>query len=84
MFNDFDAKTSSTDVEYKDRAAERRSQFGVDSIHLELKESSKRACVSVAIEESNIGRKMLQKMGWKQGQGLGKKKEGITDPVYII
>merc|ERR1711972_69526 len=26
---------------------------------------------------------MLEKMGWKQGQGLGKEKGGISDPLWV-
>ena len=31
----------------------------------------------------NIGNKLLQKMGWSQGQGLGKANQGRTDPVEV-
>jgi hypothetical protein len=34
-----------------------------------------------AIAESNKGFKLLQGMGWKSGQGLGKNSQGIQKPV---
>lgn len=33
------------------------------------------------IKEDNIGFKMLQKLGWTEGQGLGLSGCGITEPV---
>ncbi|TPX40968.1 hypothetical protein SeMB42_g05798 [Synchytrium endobioticum] len=33
------------------------------------------------IKEDNAGRKLLEKMGWKEGEGLGAKKDGITIPI---
>ena len=33
------------------------------------------------IQDDNIGFKMLQKAGWKEGEGLGSSKEGIKEPV---
>lgn len=29
----------------------------------------------------NVGFKMLQKMGWKEGEGLGSEGQGIKNPV---
>jgi splicing factor 4 len=37
-----------------------------------------------AIGADNIGHKLLQKMGWKQGQGIGAKSDGITVPVAAV
>jgi len=33
------------------------------------------------IKEDNIGYKMLQQAGWKEGKGLGSEGKGITEPV---
>jgi len=34
-----------------------------------------------AVPVSNVGARMLQSMGWKEGEGLGKDGKGIVDPV---
>lgn len=36
------------------------------------------------IKEDNIGNRMLQKMGWQTGQGLGRDNTGITDPIMVL
>ena len=33
------------------------------------------------IAETNMGHKMLKKMGWTEGESLGKDNEGIQQPV---
>lgn len=33
------------------------------------------------LTESNMGFKMLQKMGWSEGSGLGSSQQGITNPI---
>jgi hypothetical protein len=33
------------------------------------------------LDASNVGHRMLQKMGWEDGTGLGKHRSGITEPV---
>ncbi|KAJ3308353.1 Angiogenic factor with G patch and FHA domains 1, partial [Boothiomyces sp. JEL0838] len=35
------------------------------------------------LDSTNKGNLMLQKMGWKEGQGLGKEQEGIVDPLKM-
>lgn len=40
-------------------------------------------CSSREISEVNKGRKMLEKMGWKKGEGLGKEGTGMKDPVRL-
>lgn len=33
------------------------------------------------LKEDNIGFKMLQKLGWQEGQGLGSEGTGIVEPI---
>ena len=33
------------------------------------------------LDESNLGFKMLEKMGWTEGKGLGSSGQGITAPI---
>ena len=35
------------------------------------------------IGSDNIGNKLMQKMGWNTGEGLGVGKHGIKDPVQV-
>jgi len=39
--------------------------------------------LKVALDESNKGFKMLSKMGFKSGMGLGKKGQGISEPIPL-
>ena len=60
------------------RAAERRLQTGSDNPYEKTAASSTEA----AIAPANKGFKMLAKMGWSQGQGLGSEgNQGRTEPV---
>jgi hypothetical protein len=43
----------------------------------------KSTSVDIELSEDNAGRKMLMKMGWMQGKGLGKNEDGIIEPVVI-
>ncbi|XP_013785576.1 G patch domain-containing protein 8-like, partial [Limulus polyphemus] len=47
---------------------------------LELEQSS----MSQPISEDNLGYRLLQKHGWKTGQGLGRALQGRLDPLPII
>lgn len=39
---------------------------------------------SKPIDGSNLGNRLLQKMGWTEGQGLGKKNQGRTNIIEVI
>lgn len=38
---------------------------------------------NVPIDESNVGNRLLQKMGWTEGQGLGKTNQGRTNIIEV-
>ena len=63
---------------YRDRAAERRLKVGIDAPY---SKDDPAASVSAEIPKSNIGRKLMEKAGWKAGEGLGKTKQGIVEPI---
>ncbi|KAF8099372.1 hypothetical protein N665_0245s0049 [Sinapis alba] len=43
-------------------------------------ENVEQASLDTMISSSNVGFRLLQKMGWK-GKGLGKQEQGITEPI---
>lgn len=78
--------------QYRDRAKERRLKYGEPEVPPESKLKAKYSKVkeaSITYEEptkkgigaDNLGNKLLQKMGWTQGQGLGKSNQGRTSII---
>nr|XP_020448224.1 angiogenic factor with G patch and FHA domains 1 isoform X2 [Monopterus albus] len=65
---------------YKDRAESRRQTVGSEGV---FQRDDAPASVHEEISEANKGRKMLEKMGWKKGEGLGKEGTGMKDPIEL-
>ncbi|XP_032368625.1 angiogenic factor with G patch and FHA domains 1 isoform X4 [Etheostoma spectabile] len=65
---------------YQDRAESRRQTVGSEGV---FQRDDAPASVHQEISEVNKGRKMLEKMGWKRGDGLGKEGTGRKDPIEL-
>ncbi|XP_013187483.2 angiogenic factor with G patch and FHA domains 1 isoform X1 [Amyelois transitella] len=66
--------------EYNDRAQARRETVG-SSHHSEKTLSSN---IDTFIAPENKGFKLLQKMGWSKGEGLGKDGQGDVEPIPLV
>ncbi|XP_075980947.1 uncharacterized protein LOC142979728 isoform X1 [Anticarsia gemmatalis] len=65
---------------YNDRAQARRETVG-SSHHSEKTQTSD---ISTSIAADNKGFKLLEKMGWNKGEGLGKDSQGNIEPVPLV
>ncbi|XP_013379450.1 angiogenic factor with G patch and FHA domains 1 isoform X2 [Lingula anatina] len=65
---------------YTDKAEVRRKTVGSDNPY---QKDDAPASVDVAISTENKGHKLLKKMGWASGEGLGKTQKGIKEPIQV-
>ncbi|XP_033750133.1 angiogenic factor with G patch and FHA domains 1-like [Pecten maximus] len=65
---------------YNDKADERRKTVGSDNPY---QPDEAPASVHRPISEGNKGHKMLKKLGWTEGESLGKDNEGIRQPISV-
>ena len=86
------AKDQDKQQQYRNRAAERRTKEALKpkKIAFSFNSSSKlknkplfESSIEKEIGQDNVGNKLLQKMGWKAGEGLGVKMDGITAPIQL-
>lgn len=66
---------------YKDRAEVRRTKVGSD-VPVVIADDAP-ASVHRPISTDNVGRQMLEKMGWSEGEGLGREGAGRREPVIV-
>ncbi|EAT43594.1 AAEL004989-PA [Aedes aegypti] len=81
---------------YRDRAKERRLKYGEvdpppvnkskERFQRELEKQTQASysapnLAAVPIGQNNVGNKLLQKMGWSEGQGLGRSNQGRTNII---
>lgn len=74
------AYASQVGTGYQDRAQARRDYVGSSNHHVKTQQSS----LNTSIAKDNKGFKLLSKMGWMEGQSLGKDGDGRTEPVPLI
>ncbi|XP_023678692.1 angiogenic factor with G patch and FHA domains 1 isoform X1 [Paramormyrops kingsleyae] len=78
--SEYDGTKALKNPRYKDRAEERRQVVGSEGT---FQREDAPSSVDVEISDANKGRKMLEKMGWKKGEGLGKDGAGMKDPIQL-
>lgn len=83
------------EASYRDRAKERRLKYGqtdrivpMEPVHQIPKESQSKKSRAVDVASKplgldNKGALLMTKMGWREGVGLGKSNEGITDIIKL-
>jgi hypothetical protein len=71
----------------REKNNELRKKYGIERAFYEAKSDVKKKKGNVeegslvADHNSSVGQKMMEKMGWKEGYGLGKANQGIKEAV---
>lgn len=78
--SDYEEQKVVKNSRYKDRAENRRQMVGSEGT---FQRDDAPASVHVEIGDENKGKQMLEKMGWKRGEGLGKDGTGRKDPIQL-
>lgn len=78
--NNFHTEKTSLASGYTDRAQKRREIIGSHNEHEKTEASS----LNESISSKNKGFQLLSKMGWKEGQSLGKEGQGIIEPIKLV
>lgn len=90
-----EATVAATVAGYVDRAGDRRKLFSQSKKNATLAKKRKLASSTgdddlnredralYEVEKDNKGTKLLESMGWKKGEGLGKDGTGIIEPVRV-
>ncbi|XP_023165529.2 RNA-binding protein 5-A-like isoform X2 [Drosophila hydei] len=88
--------TANAGLSYRDRAKERRLKYGEgdppppnrsrerfehEIKNLQTRQKDTGAAPAMPISSNNVGNRLLQKMGWSEGQGLGRKNQGRTQII---
>jgi len=60
-----------------------RSDHGHSYDHAPTSAAASSTSGYVPLGEDNVGMKMMKRLGWKEGEGLGKFNSGITTPVEV-
>ncbi|KAF9596014.1 hypothetical protein IFM89_006941 [Coptis chinensis] len=60
---------------------EELEKFMANCNDVAAQKAAKEAAERSKIQADNVGHKLLSKMGWKEGEGLGSSKSGRADPV---
>ncbi|XP_071964419.1 uncharacterized protein [Antedon mediterranea] len=76
-----ETNSSTANPAYTDRSDIRRKTVGSDNPH---QKDDLPASVDREIASDNVGRKMMEKMGWKSGETLGKDNTGIKEPINVL
>lgn len=72
-------ETAKVATGYTDRAQKRRETVGSQNPY----EKTQAASLDESISSENKGFKLLSKMGWKEGESLGKDNSGTLEPIKL-